>query len=1349
MSYKSTVGNAGRYAAVPPINPNTGMPTGSPVEELPVVDEEVIPPVATEVPPSEPPRPRVIPRAGAGEGAPFLSDTTTSETALQQAVPPETIKPQAQNPSDAGFNALSEDSSRYDIAKAAGTQWASPDATRAVYNQETGGFDYQRIGEELYQQQQVADIARRTTFNTEGATTRLGVEKFADSVLTAGKSPEVAERMRKSGEIRSKRDTLSNRITEADYDLFDPDGLSTYDEHAEGEEVAAIGLGEAILKDITAKDGRNDIISNLDEDQRKLAQDNLSTIAAVAPIRAWIQAKTEAGAESSGSIPVRDLINSITSAVSEASSSSNMPLNRRQNQQTAMYSFEGALKAGLFKLVPALDSNGKPIPGEFEVIRTAAGSNVIGELGELAEAITAGTSKMGFSLTPYGQLLGTGPTVTSKSKGAAQKAQTNSKVVNAAKMTLQNVAEKSYKEPSDVYRRMIADIVAGVRQPTEALASQQAATAPTFQWSDSKYAERLKLHSGAWMDFRQEYRPPRSKGAVAEYNKMMTERAKNLKAELGIDLDITDKDPRYPELLAWLADLPTENHQNADIGFANREMNKRMKEVQNTMENALPQLEGAANGLYSQRDHTISNGRLNRQNNVYNPEQSKYDRDIGNLAEQWGVKPDDLLNATAHSKLLETYAAWAKVTELGKGYTASLDKTFTPQEQTIIGMTIQLTVLDDELKPTADRRNYKLFTPTDIIKVLDRERKVFPEVLKQAKLRGKALQLYSQGAEMTPADQELVDSVLNSKFGELGNFQSTVGPLLDVARLQDAKDAGLNVPVQVVGMTAMDGTQNGLALMSILAGNDVAAAKLFASGEMIKRGDFTEAFTFGDLRDQMVDGLNGFVSVALKGQDQDKREAIVDFFDAVKEYKVGGKEVGVDLLTKFMKGPLMEYGYSKDSSMFGSNVADLLGKVKSDTNMNKEYQVLLNKYDGDIDGLRRDVTNIVKIGLENTIEGRLPRAMKKIGRMFGVLNVPFTITGSNGDTWVMAPVEMRDVVKQRKANDVDFGIDEIEYEEAQLRLLDPASGMLETARTQRVGEQRLSPTHIKKAHYWDKLSNSWQEAQNYAGSSQSRQAAVLPIQNSDAALIANMLAHVNLDRMTEGTVLKGVGKVTQPPIPLYTVHDAIYTSYRGLLHYHNAYNNVAVPQLMQWYAQRYVKELFGSLDDARAKVFKDLDNGRGYAGIGAEGEYDGIGGTIDGEWFKYYGPQAKGYKEHAVSTWDGGNQAYQSAKSKFDKVLAALVKLGYQPPGTHSPTKDYEGPTSASEKKRARMTVSAENAKAIIKIVEGDLLQLGPDSLGSQEAKLKEELQANVDRVVNTLRKNKSIRTSGYNQMSL
>ena len=822
---------------------------------------------------------------------------------------------------------------------------------------------------------------------------------------------------------------------------------------------------------------------------------------------------------------------------------------------------------------------------------------------------------------------------------------------------------------------------------------------------------------------------------------------------------------------------PIENERRA-AAHAQQQMTERFNEFRNTTSISgsdttkilMTALE-KKQPLYSRFVNSLLNNRFYRTNLVYNPEGNKYERNLSNFVEQpllhnkiFSYDEGRLLNLQSQVKVFET--------NLGADVTQRLHRDFTLQEQSALGMMAILSKLYLELNPNSftGTGKPKNLTPWQLIGQYNKG--VHQWAIEQGALVDTFITGIdpSTGEPLTPEARADLDKQLGDLYsggskpwstieeGELGSF---FNPLVDAYRLSKATP---QAPHRITTTIGMDVTQSGPALTGLITtilnteGGTKTLRALYAPGWVNPDGSITGE---KDLRGQMAAGTPKIIREII--QDEDQAKSMMNIVRAMDDE---------GLLEKFYKFPIMTTIYTRDSGSFGDDI----DRFFIENGLSATVDTIAQAYKGGRKQLRKDWASVMKAGLDTTLSTEMTKFMSGLGSYTAMAGVALSFDMPTGAPLLIASTGIRPARKD-KSLDLLEGPVNAEGDKVVTSLYDAEGRFnLETG----IFEEVLDPTATKgTAWYLNPDRTAWVKHTNPAGTKQARQAGVNWVHGLDASAIELMYLAVNATAMTEGVKLKGVeGLQRLSAVPAYSVHDAVFTTPAGMLHYHNAYNNVVIPQLINWMRDSFVPQIEGKLLETRNNFKKKLEE-KGSTTIGMLGDNANISSQLDTLWLKFWpegSTNAKEYEEYYIGqrTNEPDNKqnpqtkkAYadlQSYKERSKATLETAIKSGYKTPGSHltRPLSSFPADTTfkveslltdASERaNRDAYTVDKDKALALFDLVAKDLLRLNvfDTEVGRKHNDFIARLKAGPQAALNFFREDtNSIRKYGLNSLKL
>lgn len=481
-----------------------------------------------------------------------------------------------------------------------------------------------------------------------------------------------------------------------------------------------------------------------------------------------------------------------------------------------------------------------------------------------------------------------------------------------------------------------------------------------------------------------------------------------------------------------------------------------------------------------------------------------------------------------------------------------------------------------------------------------------------------------------------------------------------------------------------DGTQNGVFLQAVFSGLQKEAALLGSPGG-ISAGN--EPWSGEDLRKILWDTV--YSASAKVGITPDLQHSWDQFFNAI-ETNSGSKLRNV--LNLFGKAALMQYAYGKDAAMFSEQMTDFLDEM-SESN-NQAYNDLLSQYNEakktDEDMLK-DLTRIMGNSLKVTVSPGFTNTNKKLGLGFSWLDYTPTIRGAANDDYEFG---QRFLGVQNLGEDLNK-LEQLLYSDDEgnqqlgmaVERQPSAFAFGESGNVIRELGFSKSTRAIKPVTYfYDRKKQQYQEYKQFVGQGFSNQLGVMPIQCMDGDLLKLMILHANIGRET--------------PLYVDTVHDAIRTTAGSRIHYINAYNNIAIPQITKW-METYRQQMVESYFDARKQTIENVKNKNIPVMIGLNGKHAAVGAFIDAQYDKFYGPNADDYKERMVAEY--GEKAYLRSKERNEVFIRDAKKLGWIPKTniiTSEKTKHVITDPETINRFRDNMAVTPNNFEKLIELLE-------------------------------------------------
>jgi hypothetical protein len=492
--------------------------------------------------------------------------------------------------------------------------------------------------------------------------------------------------------------------------------------------------------------------------------------------------------------------------------------------------------------------------------------------------------------------------------------------------------------------------------------------------------------------------------------------------------------------------------------------------------------------------------------------------------------------------------------------------------------------------------------------------------------------------------------------GEAQGFQNLWNDMYQLQK-KAGDPAAKNSHHRLTALNYDDGNQNGIFLQAIYSGSSKIANRL---GSATPNLEDMRGYALNDIT-QQLEGL-------LKDS-PDKLIAWKNFFAKAMEANPD------DLASDMFKAALMQYAYGKDASMFGDHLIDFFDDDTYGNIASQELVGVDNEYT-DIYAAVNDLSKALESTLRKVVDPTFVSMLKRLGRMFAIMDTVPVITGTAQDSWIFGSVDVGftpDVVKDFmwQAEDQEGNLVQMKKRGAVTTPYMTPEGVVESPEAKR----RLNASAAKPTQYFfNKRTGEFDTFENPLGSALSRLLGVMPIQSTDGDLLKLMMLAVNSGRSI--------------PLPVATVHDSLITSMDSMHLYRNAYNNIAIPQ-----AVPEIKKFANRLQDAYKQARSDmlaktkLDN---YIGIGAEGDFPSLGALFDELQKKITG---ESYKQHYIKSYckPGDTKPWENYVAKIQETLNEAKKHGWR----------YDSPMIA---------VKGDQFEKLFKIAESHLSVGGADN---------------------------------------
>jgi hypothetical protein len=467
-----------------------------------------------------------------------------------------------------------------------------------------------------------------------------------------------------------------------------------------------------------------------------------------------------------------------------------------------------------------------------------------------------------------------------------------------------------------------------------------------------------------------------------------------------------------------------------------------------------------------------------------------------------------------------------------------------------------------------------------------------------------------EGGEMDP---ELEDMYTAMDRGEATGTANLWDDFFQAQKLMKdpvRKQIGIGLTHQVFD----DGNQNGIFLQAIYFGSTGDAAIRLATANP-------------NLADMRVHTMNTMVQ-ELETQLKDNELADAawrNFWKAAIELN-GKDEVAKD----FLKMPLMQTSYSKDASMFGSELMNLLDANEDYIPLAQKY--LLPAYDGKLALAAASLNEAVTNALRQAVDSMSGRNMQAIARYLAVIGSPLMLESISGDTSIFTPPGL--TIVNHNVGGESYYKQEVDGREVLIKKLNKGG---ETLFNPKTGgsvtlpdvTRELRPDASKgTTHHLDRTTMKYNAFHNPLGMGQSRAFAVLPIQSVDGDLVKWTTLFVNKGRKI--------------PAPALWVHDSIISTAGYGMIYRNAYNNIAIPDAIPEIA-KMGKKIDQAMREGERTVLDRVQRKKDPVGIGSEGEFGAMGALFD-DFHNRLDPNGE-YKKIRLARWE------KQAESKLGKPV--------------------------------------------------------------------------------------------------
>jgi len=690
-----------------------------------------------------------------------------------------------------------------------------------------------------------------------------------------------------------------------------------------------------------------------------------------------------------------------------------------------------------------------------------------------------------------------------------------------------------------------------------------------------------------------------STSVFAKRHKMDQATYKNLLARVSPPKDY---DNNKPEDRSKLFD--------ARISHARDQMDSRMKALENDIKKA----SGLKGLLYSAFIHSSANQRFFRNSDGTDIMASKGGvREMLNFGVQGHVISTSLFNPTRIKELQQR--AEGVFSKVGQARQDELMK-MTPFDRATLGL-MEMAVVNYysfSADPSVQKKNIKKYSELELVQMYT------PEIGQHLASLGKDYNDWLKG-ELPNDHPFVVDQLSKTPRGEAQGFQNLWD---DMFQLMSASlnPAATRTPVRLSALNFDDGNQNGIFLQALYSGNTDTATRL---------GTFNPSLA--DMRGHALNIIYDQLDELLPDQEQ-KKEAWAKFF--TEAYNKLPDKLAADLF----KVPMMQNSYGKDAGMFFEHVREFLEDSQEYSTIYSD--VIAEAYNNDINAASSDLANAMEATLRKTINPKFVEALKRVGRMFAIMDTVPTILGTAGDHWVFSSVDCGFIPDYSK-NAISQAITPEGQEYVEKVIGQTTTGYMTPAgRVEAPMARRgLNPNASKGIQrFFNKKTKVFDVFENAIGSALSRQMGVMPIQSTDGDLIKLMMLAVN--------------SKLKLPMPVFTVHDALITTADSMHLYRNAYNNIAIPQAIGEISKFGIK-LDEAYTKAKDNLFKKL-SGEQYIGIGENGDYPSLGGVFDEISKKIDSPT---YKEVFLRRSHNDESNWNDYVAKQKEILRRATEAGW------------------------------------------------------------------------------------------
>jgi len=690
-----------------------------------------------------------------------------------------------------------------------------------------------------------------------------------------------------------------------------------------------------------------------------------------------------------------------------------------------------------------------------------------------------------------------------------------------------------------------------------------------------------------------------STSVFAKRHKMDEASYKNLLNNVSPPKDYNDSDPEQRA-----------KFNQTKIDHAVQQMNTKEKALERDIKNA----SGLRGLLYSAYIHSSANQRFFRNSDGTDIMGSKSGiREMLNFGVQGHVTSTSFFNPTKVQELKDkAVSIFAKQGEDRHKALIAL----TPFERATLGL-MEMAVVNYysfSADPANIKKNIKKYSEIDLIKMYT------PEIAGYLAALGKEYNDWLDG-KIDNDSSFVLDKLSKMPRGEAQGFQNLWDDMFQIETAAKSPELSRS-PVRLTALNYDDGNQNGIFIQALYAGNTPVATRLGSYNPSLEDMRGHALNIIGDQLDELI-------------PDQpEKKQAWTKFF--MEAYSKLPDKLASDLF----KVPMMQNSYGKDAGMFFDHIREFLQDTQEYSDI---YGTVLSQaYGNDFNAAATDLSNAMEATLRKTINPKFVESLKRVGRMFAVMDTVPTIEGTAKDHWSFSSVDCGFIPDYNK-NIISQAIT-AEGQEYVEKIIGQTTTQYQTPNgivEAPMAKRGLNPNSSKGIQrFFNKKTKTFDLFENAIGSALSRQMGVMPVQSTDGDLIKLMMLAVN-SRL-------------KMPMPVATIHDALITTADSMHIYRNAYNNIAIPQAVKEIAKFGVK-LDKAYNEAKRNLFDKL-SGEKYIGIGDNGDYPTLGGVFDEIAKKI---ESSAYKEVFLRRSHNSEDSWNDYVAKQKIILKKATDAGW------------------------------------------------------------------------------------------